>query len=660
MMSKYRILPLVLLIILVGHSLSTRQSANAQNHECIQLIDGYGIVEEVVTIDTQTYQPVVDSRFVIPPDALQSPDGTHAVFWHGKGREQGMYISSTETVQPRLIHRPTRQSASDSSAQQSTTDYTDIPILYTDESAAWSPDSSKFAFVDIDNDQHFIIALNADGSNRQKKPIPSPELEHPISVANLLGWSGDSQYVAAYVGYDPETPNQYPYTTERAELHVWTADLKEIEIGIVPDTDYFGNEIAAAWSPVGHKLAVQLFSVPKQGENDDYFSSFYGFGTKLAIWSPEHGIEIQNLADAANIPRGETRRLYWSPDGTHLRLYLYEGHQSNDMIFGIRRKQIVGNVDQIRRFKQLTSLQSTEFIGWTSNGSALMLDTDVEFTYNPNENEYDSSSELYLLNVNTGNRRLLERNAFAPTMSSNGYYVAMKRDNQAVKLIDLRTFKETAFEGSERGMSTWLPNDKYVGFGDYLLYKGHTNVLVDVETMETLNLNMEYIQWLSDEWIIYAIQRKDTYHLEVRNLKTEVVYDLGELEHNVGTNAYEEKHLETYVMGSISPDERYLVTLLDRHTLIVVSLEDGTQTKRNTAVNFWSRDHLYSGPAASSFLDYSLAWSPDSSELAFVETFGSDDYLVILGQSGNELQKVLLPDTFAPKFNGFITWTQCQ
>lgn len=219
---------------------------------------------------------------------------------------------------------------------------------YVDEeviigSTAWSPDSSRLAYLDtVDSQKRLGITL-FDPRSGQKTRSKGPVLN---AASQLLGWSTDGTYVAVA---------DVDLSKNGSLVLFHTGTLKaQIIPGLVSGTEYQnwfwrGFEHAFEWSPQGHDAAYIRESqsssdselvVVTVGEAPQIqpLSEVKISAIKKIVWSPDghlvgvyyqkqdgfDGLQVFEVDGAAIVPRSRTVDAtwsYWSEDGQWL-LYL--------------------------------------------------------------------------------------------------------------------------------------------------------------------------------------------------------------------------------------------------------------------------------------------------------------------------------------------------
>jgi hypothetical protein len=146
---------------------------------------------------------------------------------------------------------------------------------------AWSPDGKKIAYTLNGSDPH-IYLMNPDGSNQQPLFINNPAIEGGDSAT----WSPDSTRIA-FVALSESSTNPGTY---RTDIYTTKVDGSEPPVFVEPNVPL---ESELAWSPDGTKLAY----TKTEGKSIIYVRNFDGTpsGVSLAdgdqnmspAWSPD-------------------------------------------------------------------------------------------------------------------------------------------------------------------------------------------------------------------------------------------------------------------------------------------------------------------------------------------------------------------------------------
>lgn len=157
------------------------------------------------------------------------------------------------------------------------------------DSAAWSPDKYKIAFLTYDfhpgNSSHYLDVINADGSGL---------IDLARFATGAPVWSPDGTQVL--------------YTVEVTYSIIWVADLDGTG-GPLTDTHFvFAVSLNPTWSPDGTKIAFASNLSPNEALN-----SYPGFNIWVMNADGSSAMPLTTLTSGAG--SGEPT---WSPDGTKI------------------------------------------------------------------------------------------------------------------------------------------------------------------------------------------------------------------------------------------------------------------------------------------------------------------------------------------------------
>jgi hypothetical protein len=381
---------------------------------------------------------------------------------------------------------------------------------------------------------------------------------------------------------------------------------------------------ALAWTPHGHKLAAVLEGEPM----------------KLAIWSPEHGIEVTlDLLKSGFIEPDEYHfnwdyyDMFWSPDGRHIRLWMYWGHGSHDIFFGYDGKRLTAASD---------NREGYGFIDWTDDGRVAVIDTG-----------------LGLLDLVRGKSTIIHSNGFAiaDSVNNNGKLAfAVKKDNHTILHVsDINGKNITAIYDMPPDYSlagapfdppgTWSPSGEYLTVEMGHIIDNHYETLTLFYRLKNGAAKTIYgtdFQWLDEHKIVFVDQSAKPAAVHVLDLASDTETQIKKWNYSDDLSHW---------LFDMSPDGQLLVGQTDPDVLTIF---DGNTTKE-ISIDFVATPYL---PRINDHylndVKYSLVWAPDSSALAFVD---QGDLLTVISRTGEALYRKKLDET---SLATFITWAECQ
>jgi hypothetical protein len=353
---------------------------------CVQAIaiNGVGAVHEATVLNTRTGKVITDRQAPIPPYfpdqqnrmisyefSWSSPNGNFVVYWQFTSKEDiALVLVSTVTRQTRIIYHNT---------------WSNLAVTDQYPWLKWSPDSKQVAFVQDQYPKYAIAIVDAETGKQRIIPLSAPPGRKNIDRVFLYGWSADNQYLAA-ARLSRQKKDPYDWSDISFDLNVWSNDtLALVSTGI--QLEYrlsYGNDGNVAWSLQAHKLAIVLGPYAE---------------TKLAVWSPENGIERSAFVEIEH----DQYVLVWSPGGQQIRLKDYWGHGAKYKFFAAHdlNKRELGS-------------RWLDFVGWMDDDTAITIDLYLDAKFN----------QLLYLNPATGLHQVVDTGAFSPSLSPDGNYVA--------------------------------------------------------------------------------------------------------------------------------------------------------------------------------------------------------------------------------------------
>jgi Tol biopolymer transport system component len=626
---QYRIS--VLLIIFVCAAITEPAHAAQAPSMCVQLIGTPSFTQKITTsiytLNMQTGLLKQDNRPTIVPSALLSPDGKYAAFMQTTiFQKTGLYMASRASNQAVLLHEYDGEEVRSYNAL--------FPF-------AWSPNGLNLGYITAENGELWLnIANRQTGKTRRTAIAPGQDSENVM----FTGWSGDGQYLAATLG--------------KSELSIWFAPnltRKPITFSEVPTDQYF----PAAWSPVGHQIVFVVSQQP----------------LRLMVWSPDSAkpatIDLQDY-DLLGYEGGEVDyNLFWSPDGKGIKLESYGESDYNDEAIAFDGKTLI-QAPESQNFRYL--------IGWLPNGSAMLLDE-------PYESSNNLPTRLYSLNIRQQVSQTIDTNVDLP-YSQSGVNLAVSPSGANFVFFSQKQGVTSAYIASMDGKrvspiwsdpwfnlvfeaypeASWSPSGKYaVVYVPYYIRPDRVppqpsyNLLFDETLIRRVSDGQQQmvlgpIYWISDDWIAYSqwvtnsnnLGNYLTSNMNIMNLET------GETQ-VIGSRSSPDFYDPIFALSSdgtilagvvdakdlgLDGNELELIFLHQHQPIIRVPL-----TQLNTDGLSYNADRQDS-------TKYVLAWSPDSSALAYID----GNNLIVINREGALLRTV--PVTVDP--TAALRWINCS
>jgi hypothetical protein len=214
---RFRKLAIVLIgLISIAHPANIYgENINIDESVCVRVIvqSSLPVNEQVTSINVKNGQVSRDDRPTIPPNAWLSPDRKTAFFLQAISEtEIGLYLQSTSDGQPILLSTATREDL--------------FSLLNTSTPPwAWSPDSSRFAYISAVQDKFALTLTDTTATLRKTQPLLLPKGPDYLIFHS---WSADSAFIAtsatelniwsgndlSLVGTDMSIPSGWQYTRQ--------------------------------------------------------------------------------------------------------------------------------------------------------------------------------------------------------------------------------------------------------------------------------------------------------------------------------------------------------------------------------------------------------------------------------------------------------------
>ena len=605
-----------LVIVLIGLWTITHpatalgQDINIDASACVRAIaqTSGGINVQVTATNVKNGQVSRDDRPTIPPNPWYSPDAKMAFFLQAiSDTEVGLYIRPTSGGQPILL---------------STVTYDDLTLalLTTNRDAvpwAWSPDSSHFAFITgLWGSKLTLTLTDVTGTVRQTQPlVPPPNGDGTY----FYGWSADSAYIA----------------TSASELQVWSGkDLSPVETGLSMVWGYLDTtRYMASWSLHGHRLAALVGNKP----------------TKLAVWSPEYGVE----ASTSIVLDNELFKLFWSPDEHALRLVSSTGHTAYDEIFTLN-DNVLSQV--------AVPDQWPTFIGWTKNGNAILF----------------LSQKLLMIDTRTGHSTVVATGdidindpspdgqfIFIRTQQGQTYYVeiaSIDGSNRTLLVEDTLPNGVTPptwalYTPVAYWSPTWSRNSKYAAEEWFNAdHTGHQIIVGEPGHSTKRIIDGLIVDWIEQDWLLYMDNQSQ--HLRLLKPAIGTQFDLGKIDRS--------KFAQDNTWIRVSPDKQTLIKRSKASDLQFVSLSESDPWVRSVDLGSDVNFADFSGPNTNSiiWIPQSIAWASDSTMVAIVysDTSATGGMLKVFSREGKMLlQAPFELNPIGGSFNQLsVVWTSCE